>query len=107
MDLVARVVANLNPVVVQVVRSVWQVAWSMLLGVEVVADALDRVGLAPEAAERAGLVVALVVVLLAGRYLGRVHPVFDVILSGIPKQPDYPNVVETTGRAKPDGQINP
>ncbi len=86
---------KLNVVVVQLIRSGVQAAWAAALQLTLVMDALEWTGIDSGVVEGALFSLALVVVIVAGRLLAKVHPAFGWLLNGIHREPEY---VEVEGR---------
>lgn len=80
---------QLNPIVVQIIRSVWQGLWSAILSVAFVADFMESAGLEPGAAEAVAFPIVLGLFILAGRALERLHPAFGWMFNGIHRSPEY------------------
>lgn len=80
---------DLNPLVVQLIRSGWQAAWSAFLSIVFVADILEAAGLTPAAVEAVVFPIVLVLFILTARALERVHPIFGWVFNGIHRQPEY------------------
>ena len=80
---------DFNPIVVQLIRTVWQGAWSVVLSVAFVADLLELTGLDQAVVEKVVFPLVLGLLIVAARALEKVHPVFGWILNGIHRTPTY------------------
>lgn len=81
--------SQLNPAVVQVVRSIVQAAWSALFAIVGVSEFFEAIGVAPDAALGIAFPIALGLVVILGRALANVHPIFGYLFNGIHRNPEY------------------
>ncbi len=79
----------MNDAVVQLIRSVVQAFWSVVLGLTVVEEVLFELGIDGEWAKGAAVTVSMAVVIWLARNLPKLHPLLGNLVSGINKDPGY------------------
>jgi formate/nitrite transporter FocA (FNT family) len=89
---------QLNPALVQIIRSAVQALWAAVLQLTAVAEFLDWAGVDSTVVEGLLFSLTLAVVVVAGRALAKVHPIFGWLLNGIHSPPAYPTVESATRR---------